>query len=148
MIVRPAGLADVVALIDLMREFYAESGYSLDPQWANSAFTHLIGDPGLGCIWVAEQGDLLMGHVVLTLRYTMEHGALSGYIDDLFVRPEYRRRGVARALVSELIAECRLRGCKAIYVEVGDQNVPAMRLYKQFGLEPFQDGRVLLSGKI
>jgi ribosomal protein S18 acetylase RimI-like enzyme len=145
---RRAGSADVGVLIDLMREFYAEAGYSVDGQWASSAFTRLIEDPGLGCVWVAWNDKSPIGHAVLTLRYTMEHGASSGYIDDLFVRPEYRRRRIARALLSELIAECRQRDCKAIYVEVGDGNVPAMQLYREMGLERFADGRVLLSSII
>jgi ribosomal protein S18 acetylase RimI-like enzyme len=72
---------------------------------------------------------LLRGIAVLTLRYTMEHGALSGYIDDLFVRPEFRRQGIARALLSELLDECQRRSCKSIYVEVGDRNVAAIELY-------------------
>jgi len=148
MTVRRAHSADVGALIALMREFYAESGFPLDQQWARGAFTRLIEDPELGCVWLAEHNDAPVGHTVLTLRYTMEHGAPSGYIDDLFVRPEFRRRGAARALLSALIAECRLRGCKALYVEVGDRNTPAMHLYEQMGLKPFQDGRVLLSGEI
>jgi GNAT superfamily N-acetyltransferase len=59
------------------------------------------------------------GHAVLTLRYTMEHGVLSGYIDDLFVKPQFRRQRIARALLSELFDECRRRTCKSIYVEVG-----------------------------
>lgn len=147
-VVRRAGVADVSSLIELMRDFYAESGYPLDGRWAGSAFARLIGEPGLGCVWVAGQEQPPVGYAVLTLRYTMEHGALSGYVDDLFVRPECRRRGVARALLSELIAECKGRGCKAVYVEVGEQNAPAMRLYRQLGLEPFEDGRVLLGGDI
>ena len=64
-------------------------------------------------------------------------------IDDLFVKPEFRRQRIARALVSELFDECKRRRCKSLYVEVGDRNVPAIELYSQFGLGPFHDGRVL-----
>jgi ribosomal-protein-alanine N-acetyltransferase len=78
----------------------------------------------------------------------MEHGALSGYIDDLFVKPQFRRQRIARALLSELFAECRRRTCKSIYVEVGDRNVPAIELYSHLGLGPFQDGRVLFHGTV
>lgn len=146
--VRIADSDDAEKLIDLMRAFYAESGFSLDPQWAREAFHRLFDNPALGCVWLALQRGAPAGHAVLTLRYTMEHGALSGYIDDLFVQPAFRRQGIARALLSELVAECRRRGCRSMYVEVGNQNVPAIKLYEQIGLKPFQDGRVLLSGQL
>ena len=69
-------------------------------------------------IGLRDSGNVAAGHAVLTFRYTMEHGALSGHIDDLFVKPEFRRQRIARALVSELFDECKRRRCKSIYVEV------------------------------
>jgi ribosomal protein S18 acetylase RimI-like enzyme len=147
-VVRRATASDVGTLVELMREFYAEASYSLDQAWAQTAFSQLLARPELGCVWLAECDEIAAGHAVLTLRYTMEHGALSGYIDDLFVKPEFRRRRIAFALLSELLDECRHRECKSIHVEVGDRDVPAIELYRRFDLEPFQDGRVLLHGAI
>jgi ribosomal protein S18 acetylase RimI-like enzyme len=146
--VKSATRSDVGALVDLMREFYAESNYPLDEKWAELSFSQLLEHPDLGCVWLAERDGLAAGHAVLTFRYTMEHGALSGYIDDLFVKPQFRRQRIARALLSELFDECRRRACKSIYVEVGDRNSPAIALYSHFGLGPFQDGRVLFHGAV
>ena len=131
-----------------MREFYAEANLSLDQKWAEASFSQLLEHSELGCVWLAECDNVAAGHAVLTLRYTMEHGALSGYIDDLFVKPQFRRQGIASALLSELLAECERRRCKSIYVVVGDGNVPAIELYSQFGLGPFHDGRVLFHGAL
>jgi ribosomal protein S18 acetylase RimI-like enzyme len=147
-VVRRATQSDVGALVELMREFYAEASYPLDQEWAQAAFSPLLTHSELGCVWLAECGGVAAGHAVLTLRYTMEHGALSGHIDDLFVKSEFRRRRIACALLSELFDECKRRGCKSIYVEVGDRNVAAIELYRRFGLEPFQDGRVLFQGAL
>ena len=69
-------------------------------------------------------------------------------IDDLFVKPQFRRQRIAHALLSELFDECKRRTCKSIYVEVGDRNVPAIELYSHFGLGPFHDGRVLFHGAV
>jgi len=131
-----------------MREFYAESDFTLDEPEAETSFGTLLDDPRLGCVWIAEFDGRSAGHAVLTVRYTMEHGALSGYIDDLYVRPECRRMGLARALVTELAEECQRRRCKSLYVEVGQDNVPALGLYREFGLAAYQDGRILLNGTI
>jgi ribosomal protein S18 acetylase RimI-like enzyme len=146
--VRLAEAGDVGSLVDLMHEFYAESGYSLDRPWAASSFLSLLGDPSLGCCWLACRGSEPVGHAVLTLRYTMEHGGMGGYVDDLFVRPRFRRRGAARAMLAELFAECRARGCRSVQVEAGRDNAAALRLYAEFGLVAHEDGRVLLVGPL
>ena len=143
LVVRRATRSDIGELVELMREFYAEASFSLDQRWAESAFSQLLEHSEFGCVWLAECDDVAAGHAVLTLRYTMEHGALSGYIDDLFVRPAFRRQRIGHALLSELLDECRHRSCKSVYVEVGDRNVPAIELYHRFGLAPVQDGRML-----
>ena len=86
-VVRRATRSDVGTLVDLMREFYAEANHPLDEEWAEVAFSQLLEHSDLGCVWLAECRSVAAGHAVLTLRYTMEPGALSGYIDDLFVKP-------------------------------------------------------------
>ena len=146
--VRRAGPADVDTLVLLMHHFYAEANYPLDHSWAEASFLQLLSRPELGCVWLVHSGPLSVGHAVLTVRYTMEHGGLSGYVDDLYVKPEFRRMGAGDALLNELFAECLARGCKFVHVEVGGSNAPALALYARFGLLPAKDGRVLLSGPL
>ena len=74
-----------------MKDFYAEAGYDLDEREAAASFSDLLSQAALGSAWIAFAGAKAIGHAVLTVRYTMEHGGLSGYIDDLFVVPGYRR---------------------------------------------------------
>ena len=139
---------DVGELVELMEAFYAESSFPLDRQWAANSFKRLLSTPTLGCVWLARVGASAVGHAVLSVRYTMEHAALSGYVDDLFVTPEFRRRRVASQLLQVLVEDCRLRGCASLYVEVGESNVPALATYRRFGLAPVSDGRLLLSGAL
>lgn len=146
--VRLAIADDIDALVGLMHDFYAESGFELDHAWAAASFARLLADPALGCVWLAHEGALPAGHAVLTTRYTMEHGGLSGYVDDLYVKPVFRRIGAATALLAQLIAECRTRGCKSVQVEAGESNVAALAAYAKFGLRAATDGRLLLSGAI
>jgi hypothetical protein len=76
---------DVELLVSLMTGFYAEAGYELDRPHAAHAFRTLIEDPRLGYVWILEQENLPVGHLVLTLRYGMEYGGLIGCLDDLYV---------------------------------------------------------------
>ena len=131
-----------------MREFYAESSYPLDDAWATAAFEHLLGEPALGAVWLVEDGDAPIGHVVLTVHFSMEFGGLCGTIDDLFVKPAHRRRGGGSAAFEAAIAECRRRGCRALSVEVGTDNHAAKALYETFGLVSTRDGRETLRAVI
>jgi GNAT superfamily N-acetyltransferase len=139
--VRLATGADVTSLVALMREFYAESSYPLDDDRATSAFEHLIGEPALGAAWLVEDRENPIGHVVLTVHFSMEFGGLCGTIDDLFVKPAHRRRGAGSVAIQAVIVECRRRGCRALSVEVGPDNSAAKALYEKFGLVTLDGGR-------
>lgn len=55
---------------------------------------------------------------------------LCAYLMNIYVRPRWRSRGVATAIVSRLIEEARGRGCDKIYLESTDE---ARRLYQRLG---------------
>ena len=122
----------------------AESSFPLDREWARRAFAGLIDEPVHGAVWIIEDEGAAIGHVVLSVRFAMEFGGLSGHIDDLFVRPPHRRHGAARAGLDALLSECRRRGCRSLHVEVGADNHAAKALYQRYGLVPGQDRREAL----
>ena len=143
-----ASPSDVRELVELIEAFYAESSFSLDREWAAKSFDALLSAPLLGCVWLARVDGVAVGHTVLSVRYTMEHGALGGYVDDLYVKPERRRQRIASQLLEALVHECGLRLCASLYVEVAASNVAALGVYERFGLATVKDGRVLLSGAL
>jgi len=143
--VRLATLPDIPILVELMHAFYAEASFPLDRAWAARAFANLIAEPARGAVWLIDVDGDMVGHVVLSVRFTMEFGGLSAYIDDLFVRADCRRHGAASAGLDALVTECRRRGCKSIHVEVDPVNVAAQALYRRYGLAPGSDQRQVLS---
>jgi ribosomal protein S18 acetylase RimI-like enzyme len=144
---RSATPQDVDVLVGLMREFYAESSYTLDEAHAASAFLKLLSQPELGGVWLAHRGGAAAGYVVLTLRYSMDHGALDGHVEDLFVRPAWRRKGVASSLLASLFTDRGRQGSGVAHVEVDGKNGAAIGLYKRFGFNEYGDGRMFLHTK-
>lgn len=140
-VVRQAAAADLSTLVDLMAEFYAESSFPLDRAWAAHAFGELLQNPSLGMVWLLEVDGAPAGHLVLAVRFAMEFGGVLAHIDDLFVKPELRRQGLARAGLRVLLEDCRRRGCRAVQVEVAPDNIAANALYRDFGLKPGTDER-------
>jgi ribosomal protein S18 acetylase RimI-like enzyme len=143
--IRKAGPGDIPLLVDLMQEFHREGGRPLDREWAAASFSALFRDESRGAAWIVSCDGGPAGYVVLTVRFTMEFGGLDAFIDDLFVRPDFRRRGLGRLVVAALFAECERRGVLAVHVETGSDNIAAKGLYESFGLRLGNDGRQMLT---
>jgi ribosomal protein S18 acetylase RimI-like enzyme len=132
--VQRAGPADVGTLVELMGAFYAESDHVLDHASAEASFKRLLADARLGAVWLARASDEASGYIVLALRHSMEFGGGTGVIDDLFVRPPFRRRGVGTHLMAALLQACAELRLLAVEVEVGPDNAAAKMLYRKFRL--------------
>lgn len=69
------------------------------------------------------------------------------YLEDLFVRPEFRRRGFGKAMLTHLAREANRRGCGRFEWAVLDWNKPAIDTYERFGAQVLPDWRICrLSG--
>jgi GNAT superfamily N-acetyltransferase len=96
----------------------------------------LSGDAG--AVWVAVIGSVLAGCV--GVRWL--DGGLAGEVTRMFVTPEARRRGVARALMAALEARARDRGVARLRLDTRDDLVEARALYASLGFveaEPHND---------
>ncbi len=65
----------------------------------------------------------------------MEYGGRSAFVDDLFVRPALRNRGLGRALVQRARAVCERLGVRAMHLEAARGNRPAQAIYRASGFE-------------
>jgi len=52
------------------------------------------------------------------------------------VFPEYRRRGVATALIGDALRLFKMHGCRYAYVGTPERNIKAIRLYERLGFGP------------
>jgi len=132
--VRRATADDGATLVELMAEFYAESGYALDRQHAAAAFSALLADPALGLVWLIEHEAQVAGYVVLTFVFGMEYGGPMAVIDDFFVRPAFRNAGLGTAALALVREACVAAGVRAVSVEVAADNAAAQAVYRSAGL--------------
>src|SRR6185503_8188119 len=93
----------------------------------------ILATPSLGAIWLAEQDEEPLGHLVLTVAFSMEYGGLRGFVDDLYVRPSARGRGIGAALLDAAREGAIARGLRALCVETGLADHPARSLYGRAG---------------
>jgi len=141
---REAGRADIPVLVGLMRAFYAESGYELDDDRAGAAFSALLGEPRLGCVWLVEQGPgAVRGYLVVTFVFAMEYGGRIALVDDFYVRPEARGDGLGKAAIAAARRACEELGVRAMRVEVGAENAAARAVYRSAGFTELRDHRLM-----
>jgi GNAT superfamily N-acetyltransferase len=130
---RQATATDIPLLVDLMAEFYAEAGYDLNQARAGAAFAALVADERLGYVWIIQAEHQDVGHMVLTLRYAMEYGGVIACLDDLYVKQDWRNRGLGTSALIEARTFCEKAGIRALTVEVGYDNGPAQKTYGRVG---------------
>ena len=82
---------------------------------------------------VAEIDGRVVGLALWFLNFSTWTGRHGIYLEDLFVDPQARRRGIARALFAALAQECGRRGCARIDWAVLDWNKLAMDFYRRLG---------------
>ncbi len=140
---RQASFSDIPQLVELMREFYAESDFALNEAHAAAAFSALLADERLGAIWLLDVAEKPAGYLVLTWCYSMEYGGQKAVLDDFFVRPAHRNTGVGTAALAAVPDLCRARGMRAITIEAAPDNGPAQRVYRRTGFVPAPDRELL-----
>jgi diamine N-acetyltransferase len=83
----------------------------------------------------ARIGEVVAGYALWTVGYTMQYGKPLLDIADLYVRPAFRRQGIARALMQEMAGVAQEQGYRFLTVTTFDGNVEANAFYSAIGGE-------------
>jgi len=75
--------------------------------------------------------------------YSTWRGHMGIYLEDLFVRPRYRGRGIGKALLAEVAAIAVAEGCPRFEWAVLDWNTPALDFYRSLGAECLSEWRIM-----
>jgi GNAT superfamily N-acetyltransferase len=130
-----AAAAAAPVILEMMERFYAEARYPFDPEKARGALESFLANPALGRAWLFKDGGAAVGYFVLTLGFSLEYGGRDAFVDELFVSPSHRGRGLGRRALEVIDDACRELGVRALHLEVEKDNVPAAELYRKKGFE-------------
>lgn len=96
----------------------------------------LFGAQPLARAVLAEADGAVAGFALFFTSFSTWTGRAGLYLEDLFVRPEARGRGVGRALLRHLAREAVRLGCARLEWSVLDWNRPAIDFYQSLGAVP------------
>jgi ribosomal protein S18 acetylase RimI-like enzyme len=121
-------------LVAMMRALYAEDrgATMVDESGFPRTVEVLIAKPCRGRLMLFEEGKLLRGYALLIPYWSNEFGGTLLFVDEIFVAPEARGRGIGRRFFRYLRDE-RPFGAVALALEVSPSNTRAMRFYASLG---------------
>jgi len=134
---RAAAEPDVPAIFELIGEL---ADYErLRAQMVGSVddlSRHLFGEPRYAHALVAEWDGRIAGFALYFFNYSTFLCRPGLYLEDLFVRPEHRGRGIGLGLLRALELRARELGCGRFEWSVLDWNQSAIDFYLEFGARP------------
>jgi GNAT superfamily N-acetyltransferase len=141
--IREAGQDDLPLILSFIREL-AEYERLLHEVTATeeTLCRSLFGERKVAEVIFGEVEGEPVGFAVFFHNYSTFLGQQGIYIEDLFVRPAMRGRGIGRALFAHIARIARSRGCGRLDWWVLDWNEPALRFYASLGSRPMADWTV------
>lgn len=131
---RPAGPVDVPKILDLIREL-AEYERDPDAAVATPDLMHdaLFGPNAVAHAIVAEDDAETVGFALYFFNFSTWTGRRGLYLEDFYVQPSARARGIGRQLFTRLAAIAEECGCGRMELSVLNWNVNAIRFYERYG---------------
>jgi len=77
----------------------------------------------------------LAGDLALCFGYSIEFGGRAAFVDEFFILPEARGRGLGGRLLEEVKAAAAAEGILALHLDVARQNEAAQRIYTRHGFQ-------------
>src|SRR5690606_21859902 len=102
----------------MLRRFYAEDRIALDEPRVRRGLDQLLADPGLGAALFAEAGGERVGYLVLGWCFSIEQGGRHVLIDEIYLEPHARGRGLGGALLAAACDWARGQGAEIARLEV------------------------------
>jgi GNAT superfamily N-acetyltransferase len=137
---QPSDLALILSLIRELAE-YEQLSHEVT---ATEALLRdaLFGDSPVAHAVIARAGESPAGFALYFYSFSTFLARPGLYLEDLFVRPEWRKRGLGTQLLSHLAAIAVARGCGRMEWSVLNWNDLAQRVYRAVGAQPMSDWTV------
>lgn len=134
LVIRRARPGEAGLVLDFVRELaeYEKLLHELEATETMISDALFGEDPRLFCD-IAEWNGEPVGFAVWFLNFSTFSGRHGIYLEDLFVRPSHRGKGIGKALLVHLAKACVTNGWSRLQWSVLDWNTPSIEFYKSLG---------------
>jgi len=128
---------DLETLLPLVEAFHVEDGvHGTNEDTRRAALGPLLEGSPLGAVYLIGPQRAPIGYIVLTFGWSVEFGGMDAFVDELYIRPKVRGRGVASEVLQRLGKTLGQAGVMALHLEVDRGNQTAQQLYRRNGFAP------------
>ncbi|NNE80348.1 MAG: GNAT family N-acetyltransferase [Silicimonas sp.] len=124
---------DLDRVTSMVERFHGEAGIDSDAEHRETAVRPLLDGSPLGAIWLIGPRMAPVGYVCVSFGWSLELGGMDGFIDELWIRPKVRGRGMGSDALAALQGTLHEVGVRALHLEVARTNAGAERIYKRAG---------------
>jgi diamine N-acetyltransferase len=129
-------ISDIDLTLDLMHGRQQDDRWSVpfEEEQVRKSLCELLVTPSAGCAFLIRDDELCVGYLVLSFDFSLEYGGKNAWIDELFIRPEFRGKGIGSKALDFAAQTAREFGAKVLHLEVNRGN-PALDLYRRNGFK-------------
>jgi GNAT superfamily N-acetyltransferase len=136
----------VKRLIPFVRAFYEQFDYPYDEKAKLSVLHEMLGDGSLGRLWLIRHEGEDAGYVLLAFSFSLEFDGRIAFVDELFIKPSCRQKGVGAGALEKVEDTCLRLGIRVLRLESEAHNHRATALYGRLGY--VDHGRHLMSKRL
>ena len=139
-----AGPEDFDRLLPMVAAFHNEAGFGTDADHIEAAIRPLLEGAPHGAVWLIGPKRAPVGYLCVSFGWSIEFGGLDAMLDEIYVRPAVRGRGMGATALDEIAKALRESGVRAMHLEVERDNETTQRLYARSRFVP-RDRYMLMS---
>lgn len=127
---------DLDRLLPLVAAFHDEAGIVQSDSTRRAALLPMLEGSPHGVTYLIGPGRAPIGYIVISFGWSVEFGGLDGYVDEFYIRPGVRGRGIGSEVMVSLPKALAGAGLKALHLEVRRDNEKVRALYHKLRFEP------------
>ena len=140
--IRPATKNDAQVIVELIRQLADYEKLSHEAVMTAELIEKNVFENKYAHVLLVQENEAIIGFALYFFNFSTFLGKPGLYLEDLFIKPEYRGRGYGKALLKHLAKICDEKGYGRLQWWVLDWNSPAIEFYKSLGAEAMDEWTV------
>lgn len=126
-------MEDADVILPLVAKFHDEYQIQSSAMNRRAAIVPLLEGSPFGAVWLFGPRRAPVGYMVVSFSWSVEFGGMDAMLDEIYVRPTVRGRGIAHDALRLLALSLRDGGVRALHLEVDREDPEGQRLYAKSG---------------
>jgi len=127
---------DLERVMRLVGDFHQEEGINQDEPVRRAAILPLLEGSPHGAVYLIGPARAPIGYVTVSFGWSIELGGMDGFIDEVYIRPGVRGRGIGSEVLLALPKALAGAGLKALHLEVDREAAKTRGLYEKLHFKP------------